>query len=97
MKVIQSFAFVVTFLPRSATSADLFNYRDTQGTDYGPQNWNRVQCPDLQSCVSMPVRNLLCLLQYSKGVNRANKTLYFSHFLAWLARQTFWFGWMGSY
>ena len=37
---------------------DLFNYRGTDGNDYGPRDWDQVQCDDLESCVR-PWYNML--------------------------------------
>ena len=31
---------------------DRFNYRSTVGRDFGPTDWNRVTCDDVQRCVS---------------------------------------------
>ena len=33
--------------------ADDFNYRSTSGDDYGPKDWNKVECRDLDTCVSI--------------------------------------------
>ena len=32
---------------------DDFNYRKTQGRDYGPADWDEVSCNDLKTCVSL--------------------------------------------
>ena len=32
--------------------ADKFNYRSTKGNDYGPAQWNKVECDGLDDCVS---------------------------------------------
>jgi len=32
--------------------ADDFNYGYTSGDNYGPAEWNKVECNDLDSCVS---------------------------------------------
>ena len=41
-------------LLRSAYSSnsDLFNYRETVGTDYGPEDWDKVTCDNVTECVS---------------------------------------------
>ena len=31
---------------------DRFNYRETVGRDFGPEDWNRVTCDDVTQCVS---------------------------------------------
>ena len=36
----------------SRVGADDFNYRFTTGDDYGPKDWDKVKCRDLDSCVS---------------------------------------------
>ena len=33
-------------------NSDAFNYRKTSGDDYGPADWDRVRCGDLDDCVS---------------------------------------------
>jgi hypothetical protein len=40
---------------RSAYSRndDLFNYRETDGNDYGPEDWDQVTCDDVTVCVSV--------------------------------------------
>ena len=39
---------------RSAYSRndDLFNYRETDGRDYGPEDWDQVTCDNVTECVS---------------------------------------------
>lgn len=32
--------------------ADNFNYDRTNGVDYGPDEWNKVRCNNLETCVS---------------------------------------------
>ena len=36
----------------SGVSADSFNYRYSSGNEYGPADWRKVECNDLDSCVS---------------------------------------------
>jgi len=36
----------------SGVNADSFNYRFTKGDDYGPADWNKVSCGNLETCVS---------------------------------------------
>ncbi len=31
---------------------DTFNYRETSGESYAPEDWNKVGCDDLETCVS---------------------------------------------
>lgn len=33
---------------------DLFNYDETVGRDYGPEEWNKVTCDDLTKCTGWP-------------------------------------------
>lgn len=33
---------------------DLFNYDATSGNDYGPEDWNKVTCDDLELCTGWP-------------------------------------------
>ena len=44
---------------RSAYSRndDLFNYHDTDGRDYGPEDWDQVTCDDVTECVSAASSN----------------------------------------
>ena len=47
---------VVSFLFfRSAYSRndDLFNYGNTNGRDFGPEDWDQVTCDDVTECVSV--------------------------------------------
>ena len=37
----------------SGVNADSFNYRSTKGDDYGPADWNKVSCGNLETCVSL--------------------------------------------
>ncbi|VEU45346.1 unnamed protein product [Pseudo-nitzschia multistriata] len=34
--------------------ADDFNYRSTQGDNYGPNDWNKVRCGNLETCDGWP-------------------------------------------
>jgi hypothetical protein len=45
---------LVTILLHFAYSRndDLFNYRETKGHDYGPEDWEEVTCDDVTVCVS---------------------------------------------
>ncbi len=33
---------------------DRFNYRGTVGTDFGPEDWNDVECDDVGECPGWP-------------------------------------------
>jgi hypothetical protein len=33
---------------------DRFNYRGTDGTDYGPEDWDQVSCTDTETCLGWP-------------------------------------------
>lgn len=33
---------------------DLFNYRETEGNDYGPRDWEEVECDDTDTCPGWP-------------------------------------------
>lgn len=35
-----------------ANNNDRFNYRETLGSDFGPEDWNQVTCDDPSKCVS---------------------------------------------
>ena len=43
---------VAATTPSVLVQADTFNYRSTRGDDYGPDDWKKVQCKDLETCVS---------------------------------------------
>ena len=45
------FSIALSFGP-AVDAADKFNYRDTSGTDYGPDDWDEVSCKRVGSCVS---------------------------------------------
>jgi len=38
----------------SGVSADSFNYRYSSGNEYGPADWKKVECNDLDSCEGWP-------------------------------------------
>eukprot|EP00934_Nitzschia_sp_Nitz4_P001807 Nitzschia sp. Nitz4//scaffold177_size45885//17105//21005//NITZ4_007204-RA/size45885-augustus-gene-0.5-mRNA-1//-1//CDS//3329539052//1807//frame0 len=43
-------ASILLLLPSCLAAQDLFNYDSTSGTDYGPEQWNKVSCNDLETC-----------------------------------------------
>ena len=47
------FVLVSTALASSGNK-DRFNYRETEGTDYGPADWDSVRCSDLGECLGWP-------------------------------------------
>jgi hypothetical protein len=53
MKV--SSVFLLAACMKSAEGADDFNYRKTQGRDYGPNDWDEVGCDNLATCVSSTI------------------------------------------
>jgi hypothetical protein len=59
MRLIVCLSFVVTSYvsaQRRNRNLDLFNYRGTvRGNlhnDFGPNDWEKIQCPDTDTCVS---------------------------------------------
>jgi hypothetical protein len=42
-------------LAQSGRNLDQFNYRSTKGSDYGPADWDKIQCPDNNVCVSFSI------------------------------------------
>ena len=38
--------------PVHARNDEQFNYHKTDGRDYGPEDWGKVSCDDLDKCVS---------------------------------------------
>jgi hypothetical protein len=53
MKV--SSVFLLAACMKSAEGEDDFNYRETQGRDYGPNDWDEVSCDNLETCVSYTI------------------------------------------
>ena len=42
----------MVLLGSMVTAEDIFNYRETDGDDYGPEEWDQVECDDVATCVS---------------------------------------------
>ena len=47
-----SASVVLGIAPFALAQQDTFNYRGTSGNDYGPSDWDRVSCNNLDTCVS---------------------------------------------
>ena len=43
--------FFLGLLFRPTVGQDRFNYRSTEGRDFGPEDWSEVQCDDITTCV----------------------------------------------
>lgn len=55
-----------TLLLLTSTGAlDRFNYDRTQGNNYGPKDWGRVDCHDVATCVSIRM-----MMDSGKGIDR---------------------------
>lgn len=58
VRCLSFFCVVLTalqsFQPVSANNSDRFNYRETLGNDYGPEDWNKVTCTNLDTCLGWP-------------------------------------------
>lgn len=57
MRFACCFALLLLYLVNQVPTVDSqnndrFNYRATQGTDYGPEDWEKVRCQTLGKCVS---------------------------------------------
>jgi hypothetical protein len=53
MKVVAvAWLVALVVLKVNGQNDDQFNYRDTNDRDYGPNEWNKVSCNDLDQCVS---------------------------------------------
>ncbi|EEC49975.1 predicted protein [Phaeodactylum tricornutum CCAP 1055/1] len=39
---------------QEGSNLDRFNYRGTEGTDYGPEDWDQVSCSDTENCLGWP-------------------------------------------
>lgn len=50
MKLLISLLALVTIV---AGEEDDFNYQSTSGNDYGPEEWDKVGCNNLATCVSL--------------------------------------------
>lgn len=55
MKKVAALVFVA--LAQCGQAADDFNYRETNGRDYGPKDWDEVSCNNLSGCVSFSPRH----------------------------------------
>ncbi|KAG7370840.1 Eukaryotic-type carbonic anhydrase [Nitzschia inconspicua] len=55
--IIRTFTLLVLSCSAFVT-ADRFNFRSTSGNDYGPEDWNRVQCDNLETCEGWPDKHL---------------------------------------
>jgi hypothetical protein len=42
---------VTCFLTLTVVKSDTFNYDVSRGTNYGPKEWDRIQCSDVATCV----------------------------------------------
>lgn len=51
-------AFVFLALAQGVNAEDDFNYRRTEGRDYGPADWDEVSCNNLKTCVSLALSDL---------------------------------------
>jgi hypothetical protein len=54
MKVFSLLLFLLLWRTVSCNNVDRFNYRNTEGTDYGPEDWDRVSCGDVGECQGWP-------------------------------------------
>lgn len=54
MKVATASILLLRIAVSSANNDDRFNYRGTEGKDFGPEHWNRVQCDDVGECLGWP-------------------------------------------
>lgn len=44
--------FLITFVVVDGQNLDRFNYVSTKSNDYGPSDWQKVKCQNVDSCVS---------------------------------------------
>ncbi|KAL3944059.1 MAG: hypothetical protein SGBAC_001842, partial [Bacillariaceae sp.] len=51
-------ALILLALAQGVNAADDFNYRKTDGRDYGPSDWDEVSCNDLKTCPGWPDKHL---------------------------------------
>lgn len=51
---LHAILFIVTNIS-GRVEADSFNYRYTSGDNYGPAEWNKVDCNGLEDCVSKEI------------------------------------------
>lgn len=47
-----------------AKDEDVFKYGETNGNEYGPEDWNQVECVDHATCVSIEVASLFLMLPF---------------------------------
>jgi len=44
----------LTCIGASLGAEDQFNYRETEGNDYGPEDWGQVTCDEVGECPGWP-------------------------------------------
>jgi len=54
---LHAILFIVTNIS-GRVEADSFNYRYTSGDNYGPAEWNKVDCNGLEDCPGWPDKHL---------------------------------------
>jgi hypothetical protein len=54
MKLATAFICLTAAWAKKDNNDDRFNYRETDDRDFGPENWNRVQCHDPGECLGWP-------------------------------------------
>jgi hypothetical protein len=42
---------ILALATHKAASQDVFNYDTTSGNSYGPEDWGKVKCDNLATCV----------------------------------------------
>jgi hypothetical protein len=81
---LAAFLLLATISIRPTQAGDLFNYRETDGIDFGPSDWNEVSCNDVNQCVSyIPYRPVF--LSFVTVQTNISLTIN-SHFTARLAQ-----------
>lgn len=66
-------ASVLVCLLATVAADDLFNYRSTSGNDYGPEDWGKVSCDNLETCVSSCGHDDILQLYSRSHVLRQNR------------------------
>lgn len=52
----------------TGTNLDVFNYHETINNDYGPKDWGKVNCNDLNTCVRNENQSCICHFFYQNNV-----------------------------
>lgn len=82
LSALTVFLFITGVFVQPVRPEDRFNYRSTEGRNFGPADWGKVQCDNIANCVS-PVE-----IPYRHGCWYCSHTMSFTSVsAAWLAHK----------